>query len=242
MSNPLAKPEELTVTLSRYKPIHLFTIVLVSIFSVEFGVMIILDVFFPPPILGEDLIDAISLTAILFPVLYYFAFKPLIRQEALFDALSQNSPDCIKLFDSKGVLLFINNGGLKEHRFKNLQEAQEKGFMDSMVPESQTAFTQAFGAALSGDSVSIEVRHTKKGSNREYCLEAFSPIQTSAGEISGVLAVSRDISVQKNFEKELELKIDNLNKANKLMVGRELRMVELKKEIADFREKAAEQS
>lgn len=159
---------------------------------------------------------------------------PQSEKEILFSTLAQSSPDCIKLFDTKGKLVFINKGGLEEHHYKTIEEALEHGTLETMLPDSLKAFQKAFTAALNGDSVSLEVQHTKEGSNREWCLEMITPIRDADGKISGVLGVSRDITERKRMEDDLHEKIEDLEQANKLMVGRELKMIELKSQIEEL--------
>lgn len=160
--------------------------------------------------------------------------------ENLFSTLAQNSPDCIKLFDSEGKLLFINTGGLKEHGYATIGDAL-LGFKmsDVLMPESKVLFNEGFASALHGEGVSIEVQHTKEGANREFCLETLTPIRDGGPGVIGVLGVSRDITERKKKEKELQEKVDELKKANNLMVGRELRMIELKNEIKALRERVS---
>ena len=162
----------------------------------------------------------------------------MTEKEILFSTLAQSSPDCIKLFDTEGKLLFMNNGGLKEHGYATMEEAKKRGMAETLVPESKKAFEEAFAAALRGETTSIEVKHTKEGSNREYCLEIVTPLRDDGGTISGIMGISRDITSRKRMEKELREKIDDLERANKLMVGRELKMIELKNEIEELRRKA----
>jgi len=46
-----------------------------------------------------------------------------------------------------------------------------------------------------------------------------------------VVCVCRDISERKRYERELQQKIDELEKFNRFTIGRELKMIELKAEI-----------
>lgn len=51
------------------------------------------------------------------------------------------------------------------------------------------------------------------------------------GNIGEFISVGRDIDDRKNTEEELNNKIDQLNRSNQLMVGRELEMIRLKREV-----------
>jgi len=71
------------------------------------------------------------------------------------------------------------------------------------------------------------------------------PVELSVGafRMKGrwhAVAIVRDISERKRMEKELKDKIEELERFYKMAVDRELRMVELKKEIDDLRRKCGE--
>jgi PAS domain S-box-containing protein len=63
------------------------------------------------------------------------------------------------------------------------------------------------------------------------------PILDAAGNPRYLLGLSEDITNRKNTEKELSNKVEELEKMNKIMLDRELKMVELKKEIEDLKNK-----
>ena len=62
-----------------------------------------------------------------------------------------------------------------------------------------------------------------------------SPIIDPSGDLLGFVATEEDVSDREKLEESLKLKVDELSKLNKFMVGRELRMRELKKEITDLK-------
>ena len=69
-----------------------------------------------------------------------------------------------------------------------------------------------------------------------------SVYKDAAGNVLGVFAAARDVTAQKRAEREVarqrarELdRLAELERFQKLTVGRELRMIELKKEIEDLR-------
>ncbi|MFC1623575.1 PAS domain S-box protein [Patescibacteria group bacterium] len=58
----------------------------------------------------------------------------------------------------------------------------------------------------------------------------------SDGEPTGIIAVGQDITERKKAEQTLKEKIGELERMNKMMVGRELKMVELKEKLAETKE------
>jgi two-component system, sensor histidine kinase and response regulator len=62
------------------------------------------------------------------------------------------------------------------------------------------------------------------------------PLVDAKGNTVGVLGTYEDITERKEAEGKLKQKNEELQEMNKLMVGRELKMVELKNEIATLKE------
>src|SRR3972149_10165559 len=74
----MSQPKRVTTNQS---PMRLALILLLSIFTVEFGIMAILLALPPLALSGpvEAVIDASGLSALLFPVLFFVVFRPLAR-------------------------------------------------------------------------------------------------------------------------------------------------------------------
>jgi PAS domain S-box-containing protein len=69
-----------------------------------------------------------------------------------------------------------------------------------------------------------------------------SPILDSEGRVEKIIHVVRDISERKQIDEEYRNRNFELEKSNKLMVGRELKMMELKKKIKILEEKLQEKN
>ncbi|MFC1644843.1 PAS domain-containing protein [Patescibacteria group bacterium] len=176
-----------------------------------------------------------------------------------YKTLVETSPDCIKLFDTRGNLLYINPGGIREHSLGSLDEAIKSGWKmtDSVVSADIEKVNMAFDRAKNGEIVTFEVGHNDEA-DRDVCLETMAPVINEDGEVEAIFGVSRDISEMKNTEKELlEIKgnleeevrkkvgemadkMDEVERINEIMVDRELVMIRLKGEIEKLKKELSE--
>lgn len=73
-----------------------------------------------------------------------------ISLDETFKILTNASPDCIKLFDVNNKVLYMNPGGLREHRFKKLEAAQktEASVDDEFATQKLKSDIQKMGSYL----------------------------------------------------------------------------------------------
>jgi len=90
-----------------------------------------------------------------------------------------------------------------------------------------------------------ELHHQPDGSQR-WVLTSKVPLLDADGQVTGLVGIGLDITEKKAVEQalrrqteELQARNDELNRFNRLAVGRELRMIELKREINELCQKLA---
>ncbi len=68
--------------------------------------------------------------------------------------------------------------------------------------------------------------------------DSAAPIRDAGGQVVGVVLVFRDITEERRVQMELQQRMDELERFNRLAVGREQRMIELKREVNEMARKA----
>lgn len=147
------------------------------------------------------------------------------------------SPMCIKLFDGKGNLIFINKFGRKEHRILDTDDISKWDWVSSIKKEYQDDVKKKFSNILNGSSIEdVEFEHTEEGSDHDWCSGALSSVKDDQGHVSGVLFYSIDVSARKEAEKNEKEKTEEIKKMNNFMMDRELKMIDLKKQVEELKE------
>jgi len=93
-----------------------------------------------------------------------------------------------------------------------------------------------------GKAVSITHTHFDKQGNKFYAEVTAYPVKNEKGEVIQFIHVARDITERVKLEEEIKKKVFDLERFNKLAVGRELMMKELKVRIAELEAKISHQS
>jgi PAS domain S-box-containing protein len=155
--------------------------------------------------------------------------EALIESRTAARALLDATEESLLLLDNKGIVLAVNQTAAS--RFQMTPE-QLKGtnLFDLLPPEIQKARKTRFNKVLrSGTPIDFEDRRNGRIFHSNYF-----PIQAKTGEVTGVAIFAIDITERKRAEEKLHENIAELERFSKLAVGREDRMIELKKEINEM--------
>ena len=115
----------------------------------------------------------------------------------------------------------------------SFKEAMGAAVLDLLVPEDIRAEIEAlFTKTFSGDKTLHNVNYnlTKDG-RRIICEWTNTRLVSAEGARISILCMAQDITSRKQAEEALKRKTEELETFNKAMIGRELRLIELKEEI-----------
>lgn len=202
----------------------LFT--LISIFLVEFLVMLLLQQWQPESELTKALVDGLLLALFITPLLYLFINRPLLlhiaerrkAEEALHESqerfrdLFENTSDLIQSIDPAGRFLYVNPAwrhtlGYSEEEIKRLN------IFDILAPEETTHCQMAFGEVMAGKPIDkIETIFIAKDGRRVF-VEGNASCRIHDGKPVYTRTIFHDITARKQDEAEKERLISELQKS-----------------------------
>ncbi|MFA5133235.1 MAG: PAS domain S-box protein [Patescibacteria group bacterium] len=181
--------------------------------------------------------------------------RDITKEKELEDKLAEESRKTNKIIDDNpyGIVVLGRDGRLQRAnkafvRFFKELPPKEYSFFKSYTLKNP-AFSNAVSDLKKGKSVVLKDvllnphKDTggKKGAglNKDlyFNLSAF-PLMDKNNKLKNVVAMYEDVSARKKAEEQLAERVQELERMNKLMVGRELKMIELKKEIKKLKKKS----
>ena len=126
--------------------------------------------------------------------------KTLALQKSLLDA----SADCIKMINPDGTIAFMNEPGIRSMELESFRMVQGKPWPLLWPSESQPAVHNAIEVALTGQVFRFSgYCPTASGKPRWWDVEV-SPVRNEQGDIDSLLAISRDMTEQRETARELK--------------------------------------
>lgn len=242
-------------------PVRLLVILVITIFSTETCIMFFLH-FRVVPSRIDSLLDSLVLSLVTFPVLYFFVFSPLNlyvsrikrAEEELFEsenryhALVEGTSDWIWEVNEHGVFTY-SSLQVREMLGYGAEEVLGKTPFDFMRPEEAGRVAEFFRATAATQKPfnSFWNLNLHKDGHEVAVETSGAPYFGADGRFIGYRGINRDITDRKRAEEELKRvygelqeKSKYLERLNRQMVGRETRVLEMKKEVNDLLERLGE--
>ena len=86
----------------------------------------------------------------------------------------------------------------------------------------------------------IEYRARHKDGTWKWHVSNGSPLRDHNGKITAFMGIARDVTLRKQAESQVQEQMDELNRWNRAMLDREMRNLELKREVNELLEKAGQ--
>ncbi len=151
--------------------------------------------------------------------------EKLKESEEKFRILIENSADAIFIVNQKKEFVFVNKAVTNLYGY-TLDELLSKTILDLTPPGRSQEYIEYFSEVIQANKLLIELDVVKKDGT-------YLPTELNAVLLPNglVYASCRDNSKRKLAEEELQKKTNELETFNKAMIGREMRIIEMKEEV-----------
>jgi PAS domain S-box-containing protein len=138
------------------------------------------------------------------------AEEKLRESEARQRAITEATPECIKIVGANGQLIHMNPAGLEMIEAGDLESVQGADTFSIVAPEHRALWRDHHARVLAGESLSWEFDIIGLGGTRRPMETHAVPLPQPDGSIAQ-LGVTRDISQRKKAEEHQRLLINELN-------------------------------
>ena len=138
------------------------------------------------------------------------AEEKLRESEALQRAITEATPECIKIVSGKGRLLHINPAGLGMIEAESLEHVLGSDTFALIAPEDRALWRDNHARVIAGETLSWEYDVIGLGGTRRRMETYAVPLPQPDGSIAQ-LAITRDISERQRAEEHQRLLINELN-------------------------------
>ena len=130
------------------------------------------------------------------------AAEALTASEALSGSIIEATPDCISLLDLEGSIRFVNASTLAALRLDSNAALIGKRWQDTFPLGARGPAAIALGQAKTGRTGRFSAAQLVAGATKWWDL-VVTPIRETGGEVTGILAIARDVTHQKTAEEKI---------------------------------------
>ena len=157
--------------------------------------------------------------------------EALYRSEEKYRIMMEQAADSVIMHDQSGRIMDVNRKTCLSLDYT--QEELLSMHIQDILPEATRLGSQTLWNKIhAGEQITFESRHIRKNGSVIPVEVTLGLLQLPSGP--AFLGIVRDITVRKQAELELQTKMDELQRFHDLTVGRELTMIELKKEVNEL--------
>lgn len=131
------------------------------------------------------------------------ASAALQQSEQRLRTIIETEPECIKVVARDGQLLEMNRAGMGMLEVDSLPQVQQLGLLHFIRPEYHADFRQLHQAVMNGESRTLEFEITGLRGSRRWLETHAAPMRDEDGNISMLLAITRDITSRKQNEQHI---------------------------------------
>ncbi|MBI4808074.1 MAG: PAS domain S-box protein [Nitrosomonadales bacterium] len=129
----------------------------------------------------------------------------LEEQKNFLTTILENEPECVKVIGADGKLLQMNAAGLSMLEAGSVAEVNERGLIDYVMPEHRIPFKNLSYRIFRGETGVLEFEVRGKQGTRRWLETHAAPLRNTAGKITYLLGVTRDVTRRREAEERLSM-------------------------------------
>ncbi len=163
----------------------------------------------------------------------------LRESEKRFRQVAENAEEWIWEIDKEGLYIYANPALEKVLGYKPEEIVGKKHFYDFFTSDTREDLKKvAFEVFVKKEAFKNFLNpNVHKNGNVVLLETSGSPILNERGDLFGYRGLDTDVTTRKKTEKDLKSHVEELERINKLTINRELKIIELKKEIEELKNK-----
>ncbi|OGM31160.1 hypothetical protein A2803_01650 [Candidatus Woesebacteria bacterium RIFCSPHIGHO2_01_FULL_44_21] len=183
------------------------------------------------------------LSLLLFWIIYYSgrSANRLIRLQGTALEAAANS---IVITDINGIIQWVNPAFTKLTGYPAAEAVGQSTRILNSGKQRKEFYENLWKTILAGKTWKGEMINKRKDGTLYYEEQTIAPVKDKSGRLINFIAIKQDVTARNEFERTLEetknnlgQKVAELEKLNRFMVGRELKMRELKQHIVELEAK-----
>jgi len=162
--------------------------------------------------------------------------EALRESEEKFRTITEQVSELIFLTDAQGKITYVSPAAMEIFGYlpeEMLNQPFINYLSDEAIPKAMASFQHTIATGAPSFNIELLMKHKN---NQQFIGELIGQ-RYIRDNVIGTIGVIRDISKRKQAEDQLKEKMTEMERFNKVMVGRETRMIELKQEINELCEK-----
>jgi PAS domain S-box-containing protein len=204
----------------KLSPLRLLAIIIGGIFMAEIVAMLVVYALEPLPFIQLTLLDAGIMTVLIFPVLYFLSFRPLLlyikksqedeeKNRQLFRIVEQTA-DSVVVTDFAGVIKYVNPAFEQMTGFTRAEALGKTPRVLKSGVHNDQFYTKLWQTILDGEAFQSEIANRKKNGELYYEEKTITPLRDERGNITHFVATGKDISERVRAEEQLRRAYDEL--------------------------------
>lgn len=126
-------------------------------------------------------------------------------QKNFLTTILENEPECVKVIGADGRLLQMNTAGLLMLEAHSVEEVNERGLIDFLMPEHRIPFKSLSHRVFRGETGILEFEIQGKQGTRRWLETHAAPLRDAAGKVTHLLGVTRDVTRRREAEERLSM-------------------------------------